>query len=77
MTPSGSKKVFDEIYKQFETLTPWKKQDADQFLGCSGPLDIYEGSRLLTGNHVEGTVKQLTPAEEEAYVRSRGWKEQG
>lgn len=37
MTSAGSKKVFDEIYKQFETLTPWKKQDADQFLGCSGP----------------------------------------
>lgn len=71
MTPSGSKKVFDEIYKQFETLTPWKKQDADQFLGCSGPLDIYEGSRLLAENHVEETVKQLTSAEEKAYVKTR------
>lgn len=36
-----------------------------QFLGCSGPLDIYEGSRLLTGNHVEGTVKQLTSSDRE------------
>ena len=42
-----------------------------QFLGCSGPLDIYEGSRLLAENHVEETVKQLTPAEEEAYVVAR------
>ena len=42
-----------------------------QFLGCSGPLDIYEGSRLLAENHVEETVKQLTPAEEKAYVKTR------
>lgn len=71
MTPAGLKKIFDEVDRQFESLPPWKKSGAEQFLGCSGPLDIRSDSRLLAENHVEDSVKQLTPVDDEAYVRAR------
>jgi hypothetical protein len=66
-TPAGLKKVFDEADRQFESLPEWKRSGSAQFLA---PKRI-ETERIRVSSTKTVPVKQLTPVEEEEYVRSR------